>query len=102
VALEHGAHSIDLTGTNVISNVQAIGEAAWEEVDLGDIGTPGEAAFKNLDETNYLELALDDAGANKFAKLRPGRSAIIPLTSPTLYAKANTAACDLLVVAAEE
>lgn len=99
--LSHANHNITMAGDEMISNVQTIGESAWELVSFGDCASIGECALKNLDATNFIELALDDAGASKIAKLLASRSACIPFSSTTIYAKADTAACKLSVVACE-
>lgn len=78
---------------------QSIGTGAWEAIATGDVGTPGLIALKNDDPTNYVELARDNAGAEKIGKLRPGEPFIImPDASLTVYAKANTGACNLVKI----
>lgn len=94
--------SNDMSGTELISNVQTIGESAGEALQLGDItGVPGGLFVRNLDETNYVELALDSNMTQKFAKLLPGQGLVLPPAVAAIYAKANTAACPCHVVACE-
>lgn len=89
------------SGTDATAQVQSIGFAAAELIDLGgDIGTLGYIMIKNLDATNFVELSLNDF-TQKFAKLRPGEFCILPVSSNTIYAKADTAACDVAYVAVE-
>lgn len=91
--------SITQTGTDYGLRTQNVGTAA-ELIDKGDIGTVGYLFIKNLDPTNYVELALDSGATQIFAKLLPGEFAIIP-TRQQPYGKANTAACDCLVLMIE-
>jgi hypothetical protein len=93
--------TVTLSGNAFFSNVQAIGTAA-EAVDVQDLGSANYALFKNLDATNYVELALDSGVSTAvFAKILAGGVALVPLKTTTIYAKANTAACNLLVSAVE-
>ncbi len=77
------------------ANAQSIGTANEQLFPVTDIGTPGYALFHNTDATNYIELALDSSTLQVIAKLKAGQFALIPLSTKTLYAKANTAACIL-------
>jgi hypothetical protein len=101
VTLEQKTETITPTGTKKISNSQSIG-LTWEAIDFGDLGTLGEVGLENTDATNYVELALDNAGAQKFAKLRAGMRAIIPFSTKTVYSQANIGACVVNIIAAEE
>lgn len=96
-----GSKTADMTGTEMITNVQAIGFADAEAIVLGDVTTVGYIAFKNLDTTNFVELALDEPMANKFAKLLAGDLTLIKAATATIYAKADTASVNLLVSACE-
>ena len=57
---------------------------------------------KNTDPTNFVQLALDSAGAKIFAKLRKLECCLVPLVDSTtqIYAQANTASVSIIVVAA--
>ena len=91
----------DMAGDQMTYNVQAVGITA-EAVALGDVSTIGYALFKNMDPTNFVELALDSAVSTQiFAKLLPGDIALVPLKTATIYAKADTAGVNLLVAAVE-
>ncbi len=93
--------SLNMSGTDMILSPITVGTSA-AQISFGDIsGAPAVVLFKNLDATNYIEIALDNAMSNKFIKLLPGMIALVPLATGTIYAKANTAACQLLRVAAE-
>lgn len=69
-----------------------------EALPLGEVATLGWAFFKNLDETNYLELRSATGSGNDIIKIGPGLSAGpfhfgSDVTAP--YAVANTAPCKL-------
>ncbi|SRR6266540_1987580 len=95
-----GNKDITQTGTHGITNVQNVGTAA-ELLTFVDVATLGYLFVKNLDATNYMQLALDSGFAQIFAKIRPGEFCLLPANQNTVYAKANTAAVDVMVVAAE-
>ncbi len=85
----------------MLTNVQAIGTAA-EAISFVDVSNAGFVLFKNLDTTNYVEIGLDSAvTAQVFLKLLAGEFSLIKAKTLTMYAKANTGACNLLVVAVE-
>jgi hypothetical protein len=99
------AVSIDLSGNNQFALQQTIGtsdEAVGFPSDMTDRTL---LFFQNLDASNYIELSLATGGsfaASVFAKLTiTAPFAIIPSPAgnTTIYAKANTAACVLQVVA---
>lgn len=96
-----GSISASQAGTNNIGNVQNIGTTT-EQLTYGDVTTIGYLFLHNLDSTNYVEFDLNTPVAGTaFCKLLPGESAFIPTRQTTIYAKANTAACDVHVVAFE-
>ena len=97
-----GALNINQTGKHCICNVQNIGTSS-EQLVFGDCATMGYVFVKNLDITNYVQLACDTAfGTGQiFAKLKPGEFCLVPCNQNAIYAKANTAACDVVVAAAE-
>lgn len=73
---------------------------ADEPIDAGDLAsTKGHAVFRNLDATNYVEIGPESAGVIvPTVKLKPGEFAYLPLVpNVTLRARANTAACRVLV-----
>lgn len=97
------AKSITLTGTGQWSNTQAIGTAAEQLAFPGDLTTEGLTYLwlYNVDSTNYIEIALDSGMTQIFCKLLAGQPAMIRAYTgnPTYYARANTAACNLRMVA---
>lgn len=95
-----GNFNIDQVGLASASNVQAIGTTT-EALDIGDITAIGFLFVKNLDATNYVELGLVTpvSAADAFITLRPNEFALVPTRLEAIYAKANTAPVNLLVVA---
>ena len=90
----------DMTGSAMTANVQAIG-ITTEALDLGDVGAPQALYLENQDETHFVEIAnvTPVVSGTRIAKLLPGQACL--LTSPVagLYALADTAPVNLLVVA---
>jgi len=91
----------DMTGNQMMQATQNIGTTA-ELVDFGDItGVPQLVMIRNLDATNFVEIG-GDSGLTVFKlKIKKGQSALFEPTSGTLYAKANTAAVNIMTVAIE-
>jgi len=78
----------------LVRNVQNVA-TSWGALGLGGVVTPGIAIFKNLDDTNYVEIG---DGTTAFAKLLPGEQCILRLALAALQARANTAAVDLFYI----
>jgi hypothetical protein len=96
-----GTDTADMSGDQMIANVQSVGTSA-EALQLGDVSTIGYLFLKNMDATNYVEVALDSAVSTQiFAKLLAGDVTLVKAATATLYAKANTAAVNLYVAATE-
>jgi hypothetical protein len=95
------------TGDGFVSQLQKILASGWNAIGIGNCASADLVAIKNLDAANYIEVALDNAGANKIAKLTgkaggKGRFLFLPLPAgTTLYAKANTADCLAMVAVCE-
>ncbi len=93
---------VTLAGAAEWANTQNIGTSAELIVYPADLTTEGITFlyFKNDDATNYVEIALDSF-TNIFLKLLAGQSALIRshTANPTHYARANTAAVNLRIVA---
>ena len=93
--------TFDQTGNVTVQLIQNIGTSA-EILAYGDLsGVPGAILVKNMDATNYVELSLDSGGTQIFAKLAAGRGMVWIPSVAAVYAKANTAACRLLILACE-
>lgn len=96
-----GSKVIDMSGDQMLSNVQIVGTSA-EAILVGDVSTIGYVYLKNMDSTNFVEIALDSGvSTQKFAKLLAGQIALFPASTATLYAKADTASVNLYVAICE-
>ncbi len=101
-------HEHDLTGTKYIAQVFSI-PTADTTISLSTLTTPRYALFVNLDTTNFVEYGPDATGIVLFGRLKPQTSSgkqfpnRVDLTdSVQLQMRANTAACDVLVIVVEE
>lgn len=93
----------DLTGVGLHSQQLSIGTSAEQITWPGDLTSEGitEVCIKNHDATNYVEVG-GDSGLTVFKLKVPAGCTAKFFTSsgnPTVYAKANTAACIVTVVA---
>jgi len=87
------ANQYDVSGNPVLENVQSIGFATHEAIEVGEVATPGFFYAKNLDDENFVEIGIDDSGSFvPFVKLLPGETAQLFLSAITLYAQADTGA----------
>jgi hypothetical protein len=98
-----GSTSLAITqsGSKRIANVQAIGTTT-EALVFGDV-TPAYLYLKNLDSTNFVMVGLNatTSSGNAFLKLLPGEVFSGHVAQSTIYAIADTASCNLEVVAIE-
>jgi hypothetical protein len=93
--------AITMSGVDMVQATQNIGTSA-EALSFGDItGVPAFCIVKNLDATNFIELATDSGMSNKFAKILAGQWAAFPPSAAAIYALANTAGVLVQVGAAE-
>ena len=92
--------TITQNGVGTYQNTQSVG-TTYEAVAIGaDLGTAGLAVFTNLDLTNYVEIGLEVSSAfYPLIKLKAGESSQVRLATSTLFAKANTSAVKLEVIA---
>ena len=94
-------YNVTQAGNN--SNLQNfLATTAVLAIPLGAVGTLGFLAIINLDVTNYVDLAIDAAAANKFCRLLAGQGVCLP-AEPTItyYSKANAASVLLGLLAVE-
>ena len=84
---------VDVTGDAFNHDVQAVGITEEQLAQGADLGTPGYVLLKNLDATNYVEVG-STTGVYDI-KLLAGEVAIYRHNSATIYAKANTAICNV-------
>lgn len=103
VKVERAPGSVDvtITGDHAIHKTQEIGTSA-ENLDKGEITTPGYGLFHNLDGTNFVEIGYDDTGFKPTVKIESGEWALFRLAQATPQAKADTAACDLEFILIED
>ena len=92
---------VDVSGDHSIYRTQEIGTSA-ETLDIGEITTVGWAFFRNLDNTNYVDIGYDDSGFKNLIRLKAGKYCIFRLAQNTPYAKANTANIDLEYILIED
>ena len=77
--------------------------AAKTLLDLGSLTTPGWAVFKNLDDTNFIEVGIDVGGTfYPFLKLEPGEECPAKLGITAIYAQADTSPVKLYYIIFEE
>jgi len=94
-----GSVAVDQTNRRMVKDVQEIAiAAAGEAIGLGALVSIGFAVFKNLDDTNFVEVGRSIGGSfEAFAKLKPGEVGFLRLAAGIApYARADTAACELM------
>jgi hypothetical protein len=95
VEFNKGVLTIDSTGKQVVHHIQSIGTSE-EALDVGDITTLGWIIFFNRDKTNYVEIRPGSGLADLLRIEKREVSGPMRLAQDaTLYAIANTAACEL-------
>lgn len=92
--------SEDLSGADYYCETVLV-PTTWTAISLNNLASLDILMIHNTDDTNYIELASDAAGAHKFSKVAAGRANLISPSGNTIYAKANTAACLINVTATE-
>lgn len=91
----------DMTGSALMQNTQNIGTSS-EVIVFGSIsGAPGLVIIQNLDSTNFVEIGGDSGLTVHKQKIPAGKEIVMRPTSGTIYAKADTAACEILIWASE-
>ncbi len=95
-----------LTGNGKFTNVQNIGTSTEAIVFPADLIAEGitEMFIKNMDSTNFVEVGLNTPLTQVIAKLLPGQTCKsmvnkAPTVDPTWYAKADTSAVNIEIVA---
>lgn len=88
-----GTITRNVSGTNYVRNVQAVGTAE-EALILGDVGTLGYILMKNLDATNYVEYQ-SGTGVAAAIKLKAGDVALFRAGSAAPFVKANTSTVNI-------
>jgi len=91
---------IDVTGDAFTHQIQSVGTTEEELAQGADLGTPGYVLAINLDATNYVEIG-STTGVYDI-KLKAGEIAVWRHNSATIFAKADTAACLVEYIIAED
>lgn len=98
-----GSKGSTQVGTTAASFVQIIGTTTEVLVFPADSVPPADIIVQNLDTTNFIEFDLNTpvaGGSTAVLKLGPGKSNVISTSRTTIYAKADTAACNLKITIA--
>ncbi len=66
-----------------------------EEVAFGELSTKGYCAMQNLSATNFVEWGFSTGVYG--GRLKPGEVAILRLNATSLFLRANTAACKMVI-----
>ena len=94
----------DMTGTEYVDGIFSIGTSA-EDINLGDVGTPGWVFLKNLDATNHIEGGYDTTRLDlneAVTKAEPGEFTLTRWGAATVTLRADTAACRVRVLIVED
>lgn len=84
-----------ITSGLIAGGIQNVGTSA-ENLAVGEISSEGWGFFRNMDDTNYVEIGWDATGFQSAFKLLAGDVAVVPLNpARTWQAQANTAAVNL-------
>ena len=92
------AKLVTVSGNRIFHHIQAIGFAAEEALNLGELSSPfGWFWAKNLDDTNYVEIRFGTGASLDMVRLNAGEPCFFRLGSDITapYAIANTASVDL-------
>lgn len=96
--------SIDMSGTNMLTNVQNVG-TSYEAAVLTDIDTAASyfVLARNKDATNYVEISFD-AGSTYSLRMNAGEicGPMRLVAGEQIGFRANTATCEVEVIACEE
>ena len=90
---------VTVTGDAFSHEVQEIGTVEEALAQGSELGTPGYIFIKNLDSTNYVEIG-STTGVYDI-KLKAGEVCLYRHNSATVYAKSNTATCNVEYVLIE-
>jgi hypothetical protein len=86
------SYSATQTGDKYESGVQIIGTTE-ESLAKNDVGTIGFLAVRNLDTTNFVSFGHTTGVYD--VKVLPGMGAVIPWNGTSVFAKADTANCEV-------
>ena len=90
------AVKVDQAAQGSVGGIQVIGSGAHEAIATGDLTTEGWAIFRNLDDTNFVDVGIDVSSVFKpVFRLKAGEPAIVRVSTDALYAQADTADVNL-------
>ena len=92
---------LTMAGDDMVQITQTVATSAAALTFGAITGAPSKLLIVNLDATNFIELASDSGMVNGQDKILPGDFVLRSPKSATIYAKADTAACKVLIVAVE-
>lgn len=92
----------DMTGINMIQGTQTIGTMP-ELIDFGGIaGSPRFVVIKNLDSSNFVNIAGNDTMSGLNIKILPNDCCVFHPQSADVYAQADGASCLIQILAIEQ
>ena len=95
-----GSLAITQSGAPMLAAIQIVGTTT-EAIAIGDITDIGYLFLKNNDATNFVEISTISpvVTGTSLITLKAGESCAFPTRLETIYAKADTASCNVQVVA---
>lgn len=93
--------TVTMSGGDVLAATQNIGTSN-EQIDMASITGDCRIIIKNIDETNFVEVFKDSGNTHLLSKLAAGEACLLTqVPSGTVYARADTAACNVMIWACE-
>lgn len=99
-AISYPVTTVTASGGDMVRTTQSIGTSA-EAIVLGDLATAAVLAVYNTDATNYIEVDSVNTMDKFPQKIPAGGFILLRPQTTTIYAKANTAACVVEILACE-
>ena len=97
-----GSDTFDQIGNNYVLTTQNLTAGAWTAIYIDGITTLGALFVKNLDATNYIQLATANDNSGIFGRLNAGKSGLVAIeTGATYYVRANTGNLTIAILAIE-
>lgn len=94
--------SLDMSGTFATDHTQLIPHNSWAQVDFNTVtGTPRFVLLVNLDSTNFVKIAADNAGATPLGRIYANGDFFKASYPTNIYLQADTAGCLVRVVSAQ-
>ncbi len=100
ITFDHSFRQDQLAGSRYNKSVTNIGFAAWEALEVGDLGKQW-MVLRNLDTVNFISWGKSVADATELLRIPPGATMLIYNLAVAPAVKANIAACDLEIQAVE-